>query len=98
MPVELSEEPERFIFVLAVVRFGCGSLNTKSVNDGMWVDQDHLEDLSLYEIVVFDLLPFAEALVVVNVDTSIICRLVFTQPKLDVFDVDFCLNLVQKTL
>ena len=64
----------------------------------MWVDQNHLEDLPLNEIVVFDLLPFAEALVVVNVDVFIICLLVCTQPKFDVFDVDFRLNLVQKAL
>ena len=64
----------------------------------MWVDQDHLEDLPLNEIVVLDLLPFAEALVVVNVDVFIICLLVCTQPKLDVFNVDFRVYLVQKTL
>ena len=57
-----------------------------------------MEDLPLNVFVVHGFLPIAESFIVINVDVPVICSIMFILPKSDVFNVYFCINLVQQAL
>lgn len=65
----------------------------EGLHDGGGVDEDDLLDLAVNGLVVIDLGEVAVALAVVNVD-RLVTLVVFPHPLLDVFNVDFGVDLV----